>query len=216
MKVALLCESIAEEEGLSILVQGLLGTPVDLHRPSFNSRGGWTGLRQAVAPVYKALHYGYPDVDGLIIVGDSDDSSLHRPEHGRPGAEDRGCRICDLGRLIAEASRGLRPRQQSSPLRVALGIAVPAIEAWWLFGRDPHVSEASWQQSRPGAGFEMRRNLKKQLYGPLRVTSQIIHDAAVREAQRLVRDGKLPALQQHFPIGFGFLATSLHAWRSGA
>ncbi len=215
MKVALLCESAAEEEGLSILAQGLLGAPVDLHRPSFNSRGGWTGLRHAVAPVCKALHYSHPEVNGLIIVGDSDDSPLHAPEHGRPGAEERACRICDLERLIAEASRGLRPRQQSSPLRVAIGIAVPAIEAWWLFGRDPHVGEATWQQSRPGAGFELRRNLKKQLYGPLLVTSQVIHDAAVREAQRLVRDGKLLALQRHFPVGFGALADSLQAWRSG-
>ncbi len=215
MKIALLCESDADQDGLFVLIAGLLGLPVERYHPRLQSRRGWNGVLAVLPSVYKALHFNQLEVEGLVIAADTDDSPLHTRAHEVPGAEEPACRLCAMRRVLAEAGRFLPPRAQARPLRVALGLAVPAIEAWWLFGQNPHVSEACWaQRGQPGACPYTRASLKEEIYGSKRPTTEAMRQIAKREARRLVDEGRLQALEQYFPMGLGALAEGLRAWRT--
>lgn len=213
MKVALLCEADADQDGLFLLIGGLLGVPVDPHLPRLQTRRGWSNVLSLVPSVYKSLHYRQPDVEGLVIAADTDDSPLHTRAHEVPGAEDPACRLCELRRAVESVGRSVRPRAQAPSLHIALGFAVPCIEAWWLFGRNRHVSEACWtQRSQPGACPYTRDSLKEELYGVRRPTTEAARQTSLREARRLVDEDKLQALEKCFPMGFGALADGFRAW----
>lgn len=88
---------------------------------------------------------------------------------------------------------------------------MPALEAWFQCGLDPHVSEAEWRQgvgSRPGS--PARKKLKEAMYGSERLTEELTKKRAVEEAQRLARD--LTLLERLFPAGFGSLARDIRGW----
>ena len=64
--------------------------------------------------------------------------------------------------------RQVRPRTSLPPLKIALGLAVPAIEAWLLCDVDSHVTEAAWMnglKDSPGRMPYTKGSLKRQLYG---------------------------------------------------
>src|SRR5262249_12372952 len=108
----------------------------------------------------------------------------------------------------------LKPRQVRSQLKVAIGIAVPAIEAWYLAGRDRQVGEAAWKSSsqagkRPLAKSHIKQ-LKLQVYGTERPSLERETECAVNEVRRII--GKLQAIEAAFPMGFGLMAQQIRGW----
>lgn len=98
---------------------------------------------------------------------------------------------------------------------MALGLAVPQIEAWCLVGRDPHVSEATWNNARKDGKFAYPSNqLKQQVYGTDRPSLALEIERASQQARRIVDGGKLPQLEKLFPRGFGALADDVRRWHS--
>ncbi|MGH8244111.1 MAG: hypothetical protein ACRETY_12275 [Steroidobacteraceae bacterium] len=105
-----------------------------------------------------------------------------------------------------------RPCSHREALRVAIGVAVPAIEAWYLFGKDPRASEASWAVTRTGDTFlTVKRALKKAVYGSEVPLGELLSVRAAAEATRISSD--LAALARFFPGGFAPLAEEVGAWR---
>ena len=92
---------------------------------------------------------------------------------------------------------------------VAVGLAVPAIEAWYLCGVDHHVTEATWINARlQGVSPPYSRlSLKEAVYGSTRnPTISKAEEAATRLC------GTLPLLEQDFPVGFGMFASEVRGW----
>jgi hypothetical protein len=158
------------------------------------------------------LHYR-TDVEALAVVVDSDRSPVHQQSHNEPGKVESKCRLCRLSQILADLRSCLPPRQDYDPLKIALGLAVPQIEAWYLAGRDPHVGEAAWiVGSRSGKLPYTQDALKESVYGLVEPPIALETKRATEEAERIVRDGKLPLLEQLFPAGFGALANDVRNW----
>lgn len=212
MKVAILSESKADEEATRILIDAGLGLrtePVSLVR--FELRRGWPNVLAILPVVMKHVYYR-TDGDALVIAADSNGSPMHSAEHDRNSAGDERCRLCQLQHLVAVTRRALRETAGRSAFRTAIGIAYPAIEAWYLCGRDPHATEAAWAREL-AVGTQARPyilKLKQAVYGTDRPSLSMETEAATREAQRLASN--LVELEAHFPAGFGTLARDLRAW----
>jgi hypothetical protein len=100
------------------------------------------------------------------------------------------------------------------PLQVAVGLAVPAIEAWYAVGLDARVTEAAWIQGHRGVPPRppfSKLALKVLAYGTERPTLQHQIAKAEGHARRLL--GDLARLRQDFPGGFGSFALELEGWR---
>jgi hypothetical protein len=212
MKIAVLSESTADEAAVLPLVRGLLGTSVEAVAPLSRRPGGWQAALRAIGPTLTYLHYR-SDADGFVVIVDSDDSPVHRQEHDQPDSAVETCRLCTMRAAVEQVQRNLRSRQGRGPLKIALGLAVPAIEAWYLTGLDSHVTESAWiagqQSHRPPF---TRLLLKAKVYGTDRPSLAIEQECAVRHAERILRESKLPLLKDHFPNGFGALARDLGRW----
>jgi len=212
MKVAVLSESGADEAAIRILVEGLLGK--ETQRPAMPpSRGrGWGAVLRDVPMLLRHLHF-HTDAEALVLVLDSDLSPVHGQAHNRPGGANRKCRLCRMKATVAEVQSQLRPRQGRPPIRTALGLAVPQIEAWYLMGRDRHVNEASWIGGQESGRFPYpRETLKAKVYGTGRPSLELETRRATEEAQRIVCEGKLARLEEIFPGGFGALANDVRGW----
>src|SRR5262249_3856046 len=128
---------------IRILIGAVLGSPAaPVDRAGLRTRS-WPGVLDIIRPVYLDLHY-QTDADGLVIVADSDSSPVHQPEHDEPGKRDHNCRLCKIRDIIEEAKRRSRPVPQRRAFHCSAGLTVPEISAWYQWGRDPHVNEASW------------------------------------------------------------------------
>src|SRR5215213_211241 len=138
MKVVVLSESSADEAAIRILVNGILGGETE-DVPSLPLRSrGWPSVIKVLPTVIKFLYYR-TDAEALVVIADSDDSPVHRSSHDQAGNEEPGCRLCQLRRVVNETKpSALTGRDE---LKIAVGLAVPAIEAWYLCGVDPHVNE---------------------------------------------------------------------------
>lgn len=209
MKVAVFSESPADDAAVRILVDAILGQQTEvIDLPRLQVRG-WPSLRNSLRSILIELHY-QTDTDGIVVVADSDDSPQHKVEHEQPSGIDSKCRLCFLRDLIEQTQTELKPRQGRGPIKTAVGIAVPAIEAWYLCGKDPNATEAAWFQSglaRHGRNY--RNQLKRKVYGTDRL-SRALHEQAEKEAQRLV--GEIDQLERLFPAGFGALVRVLKSW----
>ncbi len=210
MKIGCYCESPADQAALAVFAEGLLGEkpePINMDLEA-HSVPGFLG---ALDGVFRGVHYN-SDAEGLIIVVDCDDTELHDSTHEAPGGEEKDCRLCKMRKTIAQARRRLRPRQDRPELRVAIGLTVPAIEAWYLVGKEHEVGEAAWR-----VGLAARRppftrpELKRLVYGTDRPSLEREMECAVQEAQRIVRVG-LAALEAAFPDGFGPMAREVRSW----
>ena len=148
MKVAILSESPPDESAIVILVVAVLGSSVDrVAGPPLRSRG-WPSVRSLLPGVIRHLHFR-TDADGLVVVVDSDSPVAHRETASETVCQD-GCRLCEL-RLVAHSTlQRLPARPVRAPLKVAVGLAVPAIEAWYRVGVDATVTEAAWIQAHTG------------------------------------------------------------------
>jgi hypothetical protein len=154
------------------------------------------------------LHY-HSDVDGLIVVLDSDLTSPHTPEH-EPDYTDQKCRLCQLRRTIGEVTRHLRPRSDGTSLMTAIGLAVPQIEAWYLCGVPPQPSEAGWLAADSGSRHKYKASLKLSAYGIDRAPLALTKFKAVEHATRLA--GRIDLLEVNFPNGFCPLSTEIRSW----
>jgi hypothetical protein len=211
MKTCVLSESPADEEAIGILVGGILGRPITpVAGPALRSRG-WAATVNILPSVLKYLHY-QTDAEAFVAVIDSDESPVHEPAHEAPGGAVDKCRLCVLRALVADSCRQLRPLAGRANLRIALGLAVPAVEAWYRFRLDPAVSEAAWLVGlgRKGKFPYTKAQLKVAVYGTDRPSLERETECATREAERLAQD--LGQLEKFFPNGFGPLYREIRSW----
>jgi hypothetical protein len=210
MKIAVFSESPADEQAVRVLVEAVLGRPTNpVSLAGLRSRG-WPAVLRTLPTIIRQLHY-HGDADGLVVVADSDDSPIHDPSHEVEGAAARDCRLCQIRSQIAAVQRQLTPVSSRPPLKVAAGLAVPAIEAWLLVGSDVHVTELAWSRSLSSTSRPYtRRDLKRRLYGAEPVPLKTETEHMIKQANRLAAD--LSPLMTHFPIGFGALADAVRRW----
>jgi hypothetical protein len=142
MKIGYYCESPADQAALTIFAEGILGKPPEPINMDLEAHSV-PGFFSALDGVFRGVHFN-SDAEGLIVLVDSDDSELHQPAHDTPGGSVERCRFCQIRKIIAQAQRQLKPRQGRPSLKVAIGLAVPAIEAWYLVGKEHQVGEAAW------------------------------------------------------------------------
>ncbi|MDI1320511.1 MAG: hypothetical protein PSW75_10025 [bacterium] len=212
MKLALLSESPADEAALRVLVEYVLGGPFTQVAPALRARG-WPSVEQVLPPILRHLHFN-TDADGLVVVCDSDDSVVHTAEHEAPGYYHPGCRICRLRGVFRRTIKNLPPAHGRDRVLRAVGVCVPAIEAWYLCGRDTSVTEAAWVHGQAaGRPPYSRRELKWRVYGTERPTLPHELKRAVQEVSR--HHGDLRRLENDFPQGFGSLARDLRSWKTG-
>lgn len=213
MKLAILSESAADEAAARILVEAILGrTTEPVPGPPVEARRGWPGVLNVVPAVVLYLHY-QTDAEGLVVVADANGSPFHQVDHDEVDEPLEGCRLCQLRSRCRETLVELRSvGHRTHPVNVAIGLAFPAIEAWYRCGRDPHASEAAWARDL-NAGVRARdriKALKREVYGTDRPSLPLETERAVREARRLAQN--ISALDEHFRTGFGSLAGQMRAW----
>ena len=212
MKLAILGESPADEAALRVLVEYVLGGPFGLVQASLRARG-WPSVEQVLPSVLRYLHFN-TDADGLVVVVDSDDSPVHTAEHEAPGYHHPFCRICRLRAVFRRALKNLPPAHGRERVLRAVGLAVPAIEGWYLCGRDTSVTEAAWVNGQAaGRPPYTRRELKWRVYGTERPPLPLEIRRAVQEVSR--HQGDLRRLENDFPQGFGAFARDLRSWQKG-
>lgn len=210
MKVAVLSESSADEAAIRILVDGILGTKTEETSDLPLRSRGWPSVIRVLPTVLKYLHYR-TDTDALVVVVDSDDSPIHQHSHNEAGGENLQCRLCQLRSVVTSETKILRPVTGRDPLKSALGLAVPAIEAWYLCGLDPRVNEAAWARKLQSEPLTYtRRTLKQAVYGTERPTIEIEMVFAVNAATNMATNFSL--IEQLFPHGFGSFARDIRAW----
>lgn len=206
MKLALLSESPADEVGVLVLAEAVLGERIHRVQPHLRARG-WPNVAQVLPPIIRHLHFR-TEAEGLIVVVDSDDTVVHTAEHEADGYFHPHCRLCQLRAVFRRTMKNLPPARGRERVLRCVGLAVPAIEAWYLCGRDSSVSEAAWMQGQTkGRQPYTRAELKERVYGTSRPTLQHEIECALREVQRHRADTR--RLESDFPGGFGALAYDL-------
>jgi hypothetical protein len=210
MKVAYFAESPADQAALLILTEAILDVKTDAVTHQGLRHRGWPAVRTVLPAVLRELHY-HTDAEGLVLAVDSNGSPPHLPAHEAPGVLEANCRLCQLRRIAADVFAKVRPRPFAPPLKIAIGLAVPTIEAWLLCGADPHASEAAWINGQKAGRLPYSKSdLKRQLYGtshPSLATETVAMQAA---AMRLA--STLDTLDRLFPHGFRALSRTLQDW----
>jgi hypothetical protein len=209
MKIAIVSESLADEAAIKILVDAIVGSESELF--SLRTRpNGWTRIFDLLPNIINGLHYG-TDVEALVVVMDSDESPVHQNTHELPNEENLACRLCRLRATVRALVAGLRALPNRTEMKTALGLAVPAMEAWYRAGLDAHVNEVAWNRKLLGEDVSYdKRSLKKDTYGSYQPSLYIETTAAVAASQRLTEN--LELVEQLFPNGFGSLLRDLRGW----
>lgn len=208
MKVAILSESPADEAAIRILLSALLREAVE-SIPLRPRPGGWNAVVNAIHPTLMELYYS-GTASALVVVIDSDDSTIHRSEHERAGSEVSNCRLCELRTRVKQVRSQLRRQQGLQEVNIALAVAVPAIEGWYLCGRQ--CTEAGWllkQREGVSAKAEIDR-LKRIAYGADHAPLRLLTSRAIKHAAGLASD--LSVLEQFFPESFGRFAADVRSW----
>ena len=172
---------------------------------------GIGGVMRGLDGVFRGVHFN-SDAEGLVIVVDSDDEDLHELDHDFASGKSGSCRLCKCQNIIDRARKQFnKARPHGQELKVAIGLAVPAIEAWYLVGKDPQVGEASWKASlASGRRAFTRPQLKKLVYRTDRPSLEHSTEHAVNEARRIISDTS--AIEAAFPAGFGTMAREIRSW----
>jgi hypothetical protein len=209
MKIGFLCESPADQAAMAVFAMGLLGQEPEPIKMSLAAHGV-SGVFNVLNGVYRGLHYGY-EADGLVVVVDCDEAELHEPAHDLSENAGEKCRLCQLRKVIKKAQNHVKPLAARKELKVAIGLAVPAIEAWYLVGKEKQVGEAIWKvglnSNRPPF---TKQSLKKMVYGTDRPSLELETARAVSEAERIIK--KIEDLEIAFPAGFGSMAKEIRSW----
>ncbi len=214
MKVAVLSESPADEAAVLVLVEGLLGIETEFVPLPAPKTRGWRSVLNSVSPALYHLHYE-TDADALVVTLDSDESPVHQKGHDELNGANDKCRLCQLRAIVDEIQDQLRPRQGRGPIKTAVGVAVPAVEAWYLAGLDPHVTESAWILAlQSGKPPYTKRDLKRKAYGVEKPSLALEQERAVEHTQRLVQESNLGLLERLFPGGFGALAADVRNWQA--
>ena len=146
-----------------------------------------------------------------MLVVDSNSSPVHTILHEEPNHADANCRICRLRGVINQTQYQLRERAAYPPIKTAVGLAVPCIEAWYRCGIDPRVTEAAWLSGMQSGPLPYAKiGLKRGVYGTERPSLLLEEKRASEEATRLVQN--LTLLESLFPNGFGILARDVRGW----
>lgn len=212
MNIALLSESPADEAALRVLVGYVLGGRFNRVAPTLRARG-WPSVELVLPAILRHLHFN-TNADGLVVVVDSDDSPVHTTEHEAPGYHHPYCRICRLRTVFRRVTKNLPPAQGRDRVLRAVGLCVPALEAWLLCGRDTSITEAAWTNGQAaGRPPYTRRELKWRVYGTERPSLPHEIRRAVQEVSR--HQGDVRRMENDFPQGFGSLARDLRSWRTG-
>ena len=211
MNVAILSESPADEAALRVLVEAVLGEPIVRVQAGLRARG-WPNVLQLLPAVIRHLHFN-TDADGLVVVVDCDDAVVHTVAHEAPNFFHPLCRLCRLRAVFRQTTKRLPPVRGRTRVLRGVGVPVPAIEAWYLCGRTPDVTEAAWlaRQERGGMPYT-RSDLKWRVYGTDRPSLPFETERALEAVRRLQGDTR--RLETDFPGGFGALAADLRAWRN--
>ncbi|HWA87788.1 MAG TPA: hypothetical protein VG710_16275 [Opitutus sp.] len=209
MKVAILSESPADEAALRVLVEAVLREPIVHVQAGLRARG-WPNVLQLLPAVIRHLHFN-TDADGLVVVVDCDDSIVHTAAHEAPNYFHPLCRLCRLRAVFRQTVKRLPPARGRTRLLRGVGVPVPAIEAWYLCGRAPAVTEAAWIAGQAdGRAPYTRSELKWRVYGTDRPGLAFETRRAIEEVLRLGGDTR--RLEADFPGGFGVLAADLRGW----
>ena len=208
MKVALLSESPSDEAVLRALVESVLGATPKFVSPGLRARG-WPNVAQVLPAVIRHLHFN-TDATALVVSCDSDDSVVHTPEHDAPGYFHPHCRMCQLRGIFRRTTKKLPPAHGRAHVLRGIGVAVPAIEAWLLCGRDDTVSEARWTEGQAtGRTPYSRAELKWRVYGTDRPSLPHQIRCSAFELARIRRDPR--RLENDFP-SFAALAKDVRNW----
>lgn len=210
MKVAILSESPADEAAVRIFIGALMGRePVRIEHRSLRS-GGWPAVRNVIPVVMASLHY-YSDADAFVVVADSNSSPI-LPDPLPAGNDGARCRLHQMRKTVQDTLGRLRPTPtRQRMMKTAVGIAVPAIEAWLLCGLDSAISEQAWLSALGSSSLPYTKSaLKQRVYGTDRPSLEMETRHMVEHARRLAAD--IGVLERRFPIGFGSLAKDVRGW----
>ncbi len=210
MKIAFFSESPADEAALKTLIAGILGEEIEeTDLPNTIIQRSSSHVDKLLPNVIKAVHYN-SNAEALIVVSDSDDTPVHAQEHETK--ENNNCRLCQLRKTVNETVSKLQNVTGKKIIRIAIGVPIPAIEAWYLCGVNAHVNEATWIRKQNGERIQYdRKSLKAELYGNDRPSLEILKEKAIESAERLVED--LKPLEEFFPQGFGSLINEIRGWK---
>jgi len=209
MKLAILSESPADEAALRVLIEGVLRAPVQLVQASLRARG-WPSVAQVMPAIIRHLHFN-TDADGLAVVVDADDTVVHTHVHDAPGYYHPQCRLCQLRAVFRQTVKKFPAARGRDRIFRGVGVAVPAVEGWYLCGRDEGVTEAAWLQGQvAGRPPYTRHQLKYRVYGTERPSLPHEIRCALEDAHRHARDTR--RLENDFP-GFRSLAEDLRSWK---
>jgi hypothetical protein len=209
MKVGYYCESPADQAAMAVFVEGILGQkpePINMDLEAHSV----PGFFKALDGVLRGVHYN-SDADGLVVVVDNDNAELHEPAHDEPNAKADRCRLCEIRKIITRARSQLKTRQGRPELKLAIGVTVPAVEAWYLVGKDHQVGEAAWKVGiESGKPPFTKPQLKQLVYGTDRPAIELETERAVAEARRII--SRLGDLEAAFPVGFALMAQEIRSW----
>lgn len=211
MKIVFFGESPADQAALAVFTEGILGKAPEIVDMGLEGHGV-TGVLRTLAGIYRGVYYN-SDAEGLVVVVDGDDTELHDPDHDKTTEGGKGCRLCQVRKIIAQAREQLKARPGRPGLKVAIGVAVPAIEAWYLVGKEHQVGEAAWRVGVAANRLPFTRpKLKELVFGTTRPSLEQETECAVREARRII--GNIKAIETAFPAGFGLMASEIRSWKA--
>jgi hypothetical protein len=209
MKIAFYCESPVDQAAMAVFAEGILGAPPEPINMDLEAHSV-PGFFSALDGVFRGIHYN-SDAEGLVIVVDCDTTELHESAHDTAADAADKCRLCKVRKTIARARSQLKTRQGRPELKVAIGVAVPAIEAWYLVGKNHQVGEAAWRVGMAGSRAPFKTaQLKQEVYGTDRPSLERATECAVSEARRVI--GDLSAVEVAFPVGFRLMAQEMRSW----
>lgn len=207
MKIAILSESSADDAAIKILIDAIIGEENELLPPPRLGTRGYPQVLKLLPSFFKYWYY-QTEAEALVVIVDSDDDPIHQSEHAEEGNENSDCRLCIFRKEIAKIQEQITLPHGRERIKTAVGLSVPAIEAWFRCVEDSHITEATWARKLNGEkiGYD-RKSLKKDVYGGER---SLTKEKSIEAAQAIV--SRLDYLKEVFPQGFGSLVKDIQSW----
>ncbi|MFY9225800.1 MAG: hypothetical protein WAQ98_24190 [Blastocatellia bacterium] len=216
MKVAILSESEVDEAFIEIIISVILAESMERINRSFKSEGFQKALN-VLPSMIRDLYY-QTDAEAFAVVVDSDETVIHNQSHETNNtantlSETANCRLCQIKKVIEQTQQKISIREERPMIKVAVGLAVPAIEAWYQYGIDAQASEAAWLvASKERRYSHIKQQLKKAVYKVDRPSIPLMTKCAIEAANRLANG--LSDIETLFPGGFGSFAQDIRGWKN--